>query len=273
MNDSTRAARDAQTRELLTTIRSADSESERSEALEAVTRLHLPLARSLAHRYAGKGVERDDLEQVAFLALLKAVHRFDLAQTTEFGAYATPTITGELRRHFRDHSWLVRPPRSLQERRQLVTDSRSRLEQSLGHEPSLEELAAELDLTLDAVKQAQVASSNLRPASLDATTADGGRPVLDLIDGRAGALSDPGLDEGIVVRTALQRLAPRDRELVELRFTRDLTQSEIAGAMGLSAMQVSRLLRRILDELREHLEPAELRPVDAGAGSGELLSA
>jgi RNA polymerase sigma-B factor len=273
MNDSTRAARDAQTRELLTTIRSADSESERSEALEAVTRLHLPLARSLAHRYAGKGVERDDLEQVAFLALLKAVHRFDLAQTTEFGAYATPTITGELRRHFRDHSWLVRPPRSLQERRQLVTDSRSRLEQSLGHEPSLEELAAELDLTLDAVKQAQVASSNLRPASLDATTADGGRPVLDLIDGRAGALSDPGLDEGIVVRTALQRLAPRDRELVELRFTRDMTQSEIAGAMGLSAMQVSRLLRRILDELREHLEPAELRPVDAGAGSGELRSA
>ena len=83
-----------------------------------------------------------------------------------------------------------------------------RLEQSLGHEPSLEELAAELDLTLDAVKEAQVAASNLRPASLDATTADGGRPVLDLIDGRADALTDPGLDEGIVVRTALQRLAP-----------------------------------------------------------------
>ena len=262
MIDPTRGARDERTRELISTFRSADNEFERSKALEDVTRLHLPLARSLAHRYSGKGIERDDLEQVAFLALLKAVHRFDLEQTTEFGAYATPTITGELRRHFRDHGWLVRPPRSLQERRQLVTDSRSRLEQSLGHEPSLEELAAELDLTLEAVREAQVASTNLRPASLDATTADGGRPVLDLIDGRADALTDPGLDDGIVVRTALQRLAPRDRELVELRFTRDMTQAEIAEAMGLSAMQVSRLLRRILDELREHLEPADLRPVE-----------
>ena len=136
MIDPTRGARDERTRELISTFRSADSEFERSKALEDVTRLHLPLARSLAHRYSGKGIERDDLEQVAFLALLKAVHRFDLAQTTEFGAYATPTITGELRRHFRDHGWLVRPPRSLQERRQLVTDSRSRLEQSLGHEPN-----------------------------------------------------------------------------------------------------------------------------------------
>ena len=262
MIDPTRGARDERTRELISIFRSADSEFERSKALEDVTRLHLPLARSLAHRYSGKGIERDDLEQVAFLALLKAVHRFDLEQTTEFGAYATPTITGELRRHFRDHGWLVRPPRSLQERRQLVTDSRSRLEQSLGHEPSLEELAAELDLTLEAVREAQVASTNLRPASLDATTADGGRPVLDLIDGRADALTDPGLDDGIVVRTALQRLAPRDRELVELRFTRDMTQAEIAEAMGLSAMQVSRLLRRILDELREQLEPANLRPVE-----------
>ena len=110
MIDPTRGARDERTRELISTFRSADSEFERAKALEDVTRLHLPLARSLAHRYSGKGIERDDLEQVAFLALLKAVHRFDLAQTTEFGAYATPTITGELRRHFRDHGWLVRPP-------------------------------------------------------------------------------------------------------------------------------------------------------------------
>ena len=258
MIESIRGLRDARTRELIATVRTAASESERARALEEVTRMHLSLARSLAHRYAGKGIDRDDLEQVAFVALLKAVQRFDLAQPTEFGAYATPTITGELRRHFRDHGWLVRPPRSLQERRQLVTDSRSRLEQSLGHEPSLQEIAVELDLTLEAVKDAQVASTNLRPASLDATTADGGRPVLDLIDGRAHAIGDPGLDEGIIVRTALQRLTPRDREIVELRFTRDMTQAEIAASLGMSAMQVSRVLRRILDELREHLEPADL---------------
>jgi RNA polymerase sigma-B factor len=262
MIETTRALHNARTRELIATVRTAASESERSRALEDVTRMHLSLARSLAHRYAGKGIDRDDLEQVAFLALLKAVQRFDLAQSTDFGAYATPTITGELRRHFRDHGWLVRPPRSLQERRQLVNDSRSRLEQSLGHEPSLHEIAAELDLTVETVKDAQVASTNLRPASLDATTADGGRPVLDLIDGRADASGDPGLDEGIIVRTALQRLTPRDREIVELRFTRDMTQAEIAASMGLSAMQVSRLLRRILDELRGHLEPADLRPLE-----------
>lgn len=254
MIDQSRGARDAQTRELLLEFRTADSESERANALEAVTRMHMPLARSLAHRYAGKGIDRDDLEQVAFLALLKAVQRFDLSQATEFGAYATPTITGELRRHFRDHGWLVRPPRSLQERRQLVTDSRSRLEQRLGHDPSLEEIAANLDLSTAAVRDAQVASANLRPASLDATTADGSRPVLDLIDGRADALTDPGLDDGIVVRTALQRLAPLERQIVDLRFTRDMTQAEIATSLGMSAMQVSRMLRRILDELREQLQ-------------------
>jgi RNA polymerase sigma-B factor len=259
MTDPSRGPRkDARTRELITVARTSTSETERSSALETVTRLHMPLARSLAHRYSGKGLDREDLEQVAFLALLKAIRRFDLDQTTEFGAYATPTITGELRRHFRDHGWLVRPPRGPQERRQLVTDARTRLEQTLGHEPTQAELATSLDLTLEQVKEAQVASTNLRPASLDATTTEGGRPVLDLVDASADHQDDPGLDDGIVVRTALKRLSARDQEIVELRFAHDLTQAEIAQRMGLSAMQVSRLLRRVLAELREHLDSAEL---------------
>ena len=250
--------KDARTRELISTLRTSDSSSERATALETVTVLHMPLARSLAHRYSGKGLDREDLEQVAFLALLKALQRFDLSKPTEFGAYATPTITGELRRHFRDHGWLVRPPRGLQERRQLVTDARTRLEQTLGHEPTQDDLATALELTLEQVKEAQVASTNLRPASLDATTTEGGRPVLDLVDARAEHHSDPSLDDGIVVRTALKRLPPRDQEIVELRFAHDMTQAEIAQTMGLSAMQVSRLLRRVLAELRGHLESAEL---------------
>jgi len=106
--------KDARTRELINTLRTSDSSSERATALETVTVLHMPLARSLAHRYSGKGLDREDLEQVASVALLKALQRFDLSKPTEFGAYATPTITGELRRHFRDHGWLVRPPRELQ---------------------------------------------------------------------------------------------------------------------------------------------------------------
>ncbi len=244
---------DARTRELITAFRSATTAAERDRALEAVTVIHMPLARSLAHRYAGRGLDRDDLEQVAFLALLKAVQRFDLSKPTEFGAYATPTITGELRRHFRDHGWLVRPPRALQERRQLVTETRARLEQDLGHDPDVSELALELELSVEHVKEAQVAATNLRPASLDATTADGARPVLDLIDARGDSSTDPALDDGIVVRTAIERLPARDQELVQRRFSDDMTQAEIAQAMGLSAMQVSRLLRRTLDDLRTQL--------------------
>jgi RNA polymerase sigma-B factor len=246
--------KDAQTRNLISVLRTGESKAERTQALERVTMLHMPLARSLAHRYSGKGLDREDLEQVAFLALLKAIQRFDLSKPTEFGAYATPPITGELRRHFRDHGWLVRPPRELQERRQLVTDARSRLEQQLGHDPAADEIADELELTTEAVREAQVAASNLRPASLDATTADGTRPVLDLFDSNARGSSDPALDEGIVVRTALERLPARDQRIVELRFTNDLTQAEIAQSMGLSAMQVSRLLRRTLDTLRVQLD-------------------
>ena len=251
--------KDAQTRNLISELRTAESKADRTRALERVTMLHLPLARSLAHRYSGKGLDREDLEQVAFLALLKAIQRFDLSKPTEFGAYATPTITGELRRHFRDHGWLVRPPRELQERRQLVTDARSRLEQQLGHEPAVGEIAEELELTTESVREAQVAASNLRPASLDATTADGSRPVFDLFDGNARGSSDPALDEGIVVRTALERLPARDQRIVELRFTNDLTQAEIAQSMGLSAMQVSRLLRRTLDTLRSTLDAEGIR--------------
>ncbi len=247
---------DYRTRELIEIIRTSPDETERDEALELVTVAHMPLARSLAHRYAGRGLDRDDLEQVAFLALLKALQRFDLSKDTEFGAYATPTITGEIRRHFRDHGWLVRPPRELQERRQLVSQTRDRLEQEIGHEPNADELAHELALTPERIREAQVAASNLRPASLDATTSEGGRPVLDLVDARVDTRSDPALDDGILVRTAIRRLPARDQQLVKLRFDADLTQAEIASSMGLSAMQVSRLLRRVLDELRRQLDSA-----------------
>ncbi|RKT76767.1 RNA polymerase sigma-28 (SigD/FliA/WhiG) subunit [Terracoccus luteus] len=240
---------DVRTRELIAIIRETSDPYERSRCLDEAARIHMPLARSLAHRYGGRGLDRDDLEQVAYLALLKAISRFDLSKETEFGAYATPTITGELRRHFRDHGWLVRPPRALQERRQLVTQTRDRLEQTLGHAPDSTELATFLGLTDALVREAQVAASNLRPASLDATTADGDRPALELVH----TASDPALDEGIVVRTAIGRLPARDQQLITLRFDDDLTQAEIASRMGLSAMQVSRLLRRALEELRGYL--------------------
>lgn len=250
----TNASADARSRELIAAFRLATDENAQQDALDELVRIHMPLARGLARRYTNRGLEPDDLEQVAFLALLKAIHRFDLDKPTEFGAYATPTITGELRRHFRDHGWLVRPPRTLQERRQVVSDTRARLEQELGHEPDAEELAHELDLTVEEVKEAQLAATNLRPVSLDA-------PV-DPSDERAATLhatlselaDDPALDESIVVRHLVQQLPLPQQQLIELRYAADLTQAEIAQTMGLSPMQVSRQLRRTLDQLRSHLD-------------------
>ncbi len=220
----------------------------------------MPLARALARRYAGRGLEREDLEQVAFLALLKAVYRFDLAQDTEFGAFATPTITGELRRYFRDHGWLVRPPRELQERRHAVTTARARLLQILGREPSENELGAELGLTVLEVREALVATENLRPASLDASSAGGPHPESrQCVESRSHA---PGLtvEDAIVVRAALDRLPSRERAMVALRFDVGLSQVEIAKAFGMSPMQVSRALRRTLAMLRDELESGGVRP-------------
>ncbi|MDC5697602.1 sigma-70 family RNA polymerase sigma factor [Intrasporangium calvum] len=246
---------DARTRELIATVLSSSSSAERQAALDEAARLHMPLARALARRYAGRGLEREDLEQVAFLALLKAVHRFDLAQATEFGAYATPTITGELRRHFRDHGWLVRPPRELQERRQLVAAAQSRLTQLLGHEPDETELAADLGIGVEEVREALVAAENLRPASLDATADDDGQT------GEAGrrqtgqrASAEPAMEDAIVVRMAIAALPPRERAMVALRFDTGLSQAEIAEAMGMTPMQVSRTLRRVLGMLRDELQ-------------------
>lgn len=220
----------------------------------------MPLARALARRYAGRGLDREDLEQVAFLALLKAVHRFDLEQETEFGAYATPTITGELRRHFRDHGWLVRPPRELQERRQAVASAQARLTQQLGREPSESELAEELDLSTEDVREALVAAENLRPASLDAASTDGLPSDVPLRHLGTWDGSDPTIDDAIVVRMAIERLPARERAMVALRFDAGLSQVEIAEAMGMSPMQVSRGLRRALGMLRDELGSADVLP-------------
>lgn len=251
---------DARTRELIATFLTSPSAHQRRSALDEAARLHMPLARALARRYAGRGLEREDLEQVAFLALLKAVYRFDLAQDTEFGAYATPTITGELRRHFRDHGWLVRPPRELQERRQAVASARARLAQLLGRDPREDELGAELGLTALEVREALVAAENLRPASLDASSADElsseTRQCLESLGHDLGST----LEDAIVVRAALDRLPPKERAMVALRFDVGLSQVEIAEAFGMSPMQVSRALRRTLGMLRDELESEGVRP-------------
>lgn len=249
--------RDAVTRQLIATKRTSDSEDEREAALEELVRIHLPLARALAGRYAGRGIERDDLEQVALLALCKAIHRFDLAKDTEFGAYATPTITGELRRYFRDHGWLVRPPRDIQERRQVVAMATSELAQDIGREPTAEEVAEDLNMTPEQVREAWTASANLRPWSLDTTAPDGSQ-LMELADGE-----EEPREDAVIVQAVVAQLPPREQMLVRLRFEEDLTQAEIAEQMRLSPMQVSRLLKRTLAVLREHLDEATFDAAEA----------
>ena len=250
--------RDAITRHLIHTKRSAADEAERESALEELVRMHLPLAKTLAGRYSGRGIEREDLEQVALLALLKAIHRFDLSKETECGAYATPTITGELRRYFRDHGWLVRPPRDIQERRQVVAIATSELAQDIGREPSAEEVAKDLEMTPEQVREAWTASANLRPWSLDTTAPDGTRPLMELADGE-----EEPREEQVIVQSVVAQLPPREQMLVRLRFEEDLTQAEIAETMRLSPMQVSRLLKRTLLVLREHLDEAAFDEAEA----------
>jgi RNA polymerase sigma-B factor len=247
------SSRDAVTRQLIATKRTANDEAERETALEELVKIHMPLARALAGRYAGRGIERDDLEQVALLALLKAIHRFDLSKDTEFGAYATPTITGELRRYFRDHGWLVRPPRDIQERRQVVAMATAELAQDIGREPTADEVADDLSMTPEQIREAWTASANLRPWSLDTTAPDGSRPLMELADGE-----EEPREEQVIVQSVVAQLPAREQMLVRLRFEEDLTQAEIAETMRLSPMQVSRLLKRTLAVLRDHLDEATL---------------
>lgn len=211
------------------------------------------LAHYFARRYRNRGVEPDDLLQVARLALVRAVERFDPDQGYKFATFAGRTIDGELKRYFRDRTWAVRVPRGLQERAVLVRAASDRLAASQGHAPTVGELAVETGLDPDEVLEALEASTSYSADSLDrpAGTDDGMVTVAD----RTG--DDDVEMERAALRVAmdqlLETLDPRERTIVRLRFEERLTQSEIAAEVGVSQMHVSRLLRRSLETLRQHL--------------------
>jgi RNA polymerase sigma-B factor len=214
---------------------------------ELVTRM-LPLARSLARRYANKGEPLDDLEQVASVGLLKAIDRFDLDREVKFATFAVPTIAGEIKRHFRDRGWMLRVPRDVQELNARLTRTREVLTRDLGRSPTVEELAAGSQATVDQVVEALSAGEAYRMMSLDEPLADG-----------IGALeaigeTDHGFElteQRLMLRRGFDELAPREREILRLRFFEGLTQREIADEVGISQMHVSRLIRRSVDALRE----------------------
>jgi RNA polymerase sigma-B factor len=217
---------------------------------EELVRTYLPLARTIARRYESRRIPLEDLMQVAAIGLMKAIDRYEPARGTAFSSYAVPTMVGEVQRHFRDHSWGVRPPRELQERAQRVMNATRELGSLLGRAPTAGELAARLQLSLEQVVDALQACEARDLTSLDRprTIGDGTESTVGDTMGR----EDPGFERAEHTATAarlMQVLDEREREILRLRFHEDLTQAEIGERVGCSQMHVSRLVRGALAKL------------------------
>lgn len=244
----------AATTEMLFLQRDSCSEVGARRSLEErLVRLHLPLADGIAGRYSGRGIERDDLVQVARLGLLKAVHRFNADRGVVFPAFATPTITGEVKRHFRDHGWAVRPPRRLQELHARVGPVSRELEQRLHRPPVPEELAGELEVELAELTRALEAATGFTTLSFDHRPGDDAPSLEQQLPAEDDEIEH--IEDRVALRAAIEALDNRERLVVTLRFDHDLTQSQIAQRLGVSQMQVSRILTKLLARLRDELAP------------------
>jgi RNA polymerase sigma-B factor len=245
----------ARSRELFDQLGAAvpDSPAWRSARGELVE-LHQPLVEHLARRFTGRGEPMDDLVQVGTIGLIKAVDRFDVDRGVEFSTYATPTVIGEIKRHFRDKGWAVRVPRRLQEMRLSIGTATEDLSHSLGRAPTVAEIADRLGVSEEEVLEGLESSNAYSTVSLDAGTEgdDGTTAVLDTIGSDDEALE--GVEYRASLRPMLERLPARERHILVLRFFRNMTQSQIAAEIGISQMHVSRLLSRTLAELRTGLQ-------------------
>jgi RNA polymerase sigma-B factor len=223
----------------------------------------LPLARKLARRYAGAREPFEDLMQVASLGLVKAVDRFDAERGTAFSSFAVPTILGELKRYFRDLGWSVHVPRGAQEMALKVEEAQQRLTTRTGRPPSVNELAEFLEMSIEDVLDALETASAHHSTSLDAPREDG--------EDESGTLADAFgeedaryelVDESVTISIAARELSPRERRVLALRFVKDMTQTQIAEEIGVSQMQVSRILRRALGRLRELTEAGDEEAIE-----------
>jgi RNA polymerase sigma-B factor len=223
-----------------------------ARARDELVRRFLPLARKLARRYSGAHEPFDDLLQVASLGLVKAIDRFDVARQTAFSSFAVPTILGELKRYFRDLGWSVHVPRGAQELALKVEEAQQKLTSDSGRPPSVSELAEYLELSVEDVLEALETAGAHHAASLDAPRDDG--------ESESGTLADAFgeideryevVDAKVTIADAARHIGQRERRVLLLRFGEDLTQSQIAAVIGVSQMQVSRILRRALVQLIE----------------------
>ena len=247
-----RASRAHQTTELLRRAAAADG-TERERIVEEIVLLNMGVAKAIARRYYGKGIHDDDLDQVAYLALVQAARKFDPRHGRDFLSYAVPTIRGELRKNFRDSGWTVRPPRPIQELQARIRKANDDLVQQLGRSPRPSEVADHLGVDLDQVLEALAANGCFSPTSLDQplTDSDDTVAVGDLLTDDGADLD--AADARLLLGPVLRGLGDRDRRIVELRYFRGLTQQEIADDIGVTQMHVSRLLSRLLTNLREQL--------------------
>jgi RNA polymerase sigma-B factor len=228
-------------------------------AREELVRRYLPFAKNLALRYRGASESFDDLLQVANLGLVNAVDRFDPARGTPFAAFASPTILGELKRHFRDRVWTVRVPRGLHDRMAEVEKATSALTVELQRSPSVPEIAAKLEIEPSEVLEVLEANHNRRPLSLDRRVGgeDDESPASEWVGDE-----DEGyelIDDKLALEGVLPQLDDRERLILRLRFVEDMTQSQIADQIGHSQMHVSRILRRTLERIREQVADQEER--------------
>ena len=229
------------------------------DAREKLVMSHLNLVRFLANKFKNRGEPIDDLMQVGYLGLLKAIDRFDPARGLEFTTYATPTIMGEIKRHFRDKGWSVRVPRRLQELSAKVNQATDELTTELQRSPTVEEIARYLDVTVDEVLEAMESSSAYSSVPLEAPGSSDSDDAPSVLDRYASEDSELAFtDDRLVIEEALAGFSPREREVIELRFVKGLTQIEIAQKLGISQVQVSRLLRRTLKKIQDKIDPEGL---------------
>jgi RNA polymerase sigma-B factor len=230
-----------------------DGNPDRPAVRDALVEMHLPLVEHLARRFRNRGEPLDDLVQVATIGLIKSVDRFDPERGVEFSTYATPTIVGEIKRHFRDKGWAVRVPRRLQELRLALTTATSELSQRNGRSPTVHELAEHLRLSEEEVLEGLESANAYSTLSLDVPEAgdDEAPAVADSLGAEDEALE--GVEYRESLKPLLERLPPREKKILLLRFFGNMTQSQIAEEVGISQMHVSRLLARTLAQLRESL--------------------
>ena len=223
-----------------------------ASAREALVQRHLPLVRSLARRYAGRGESLEDIEQVGAIGLIKAIDRYELSREVALTTYATPNVVGEIKRHFRDKGWAIRVPRALQELNGKMGPTIERLTSKLGRSPSIAEIAAEFQTTPEQVLEAMEAGSAYAPQSLSA--GPDGDSELDPMETIGSTDEEFSRSEDRAsLEPALQRLPQREREILRMRFEDGLTQTQIAERIGISQMHVSRLIRKSLERMRATL--------------------